>query len=1041
MIPAEYIVSAIGYYYNWDSTTGEFYVSNYPIKTFNLAATGNPLEGGIVESAGEHRENKEVTVTATANHGYRFVNWTENGLVVSTQSSYAFVMEADRHLVANFEEIQETGINIPDANLEKAIRDALNKPIGIISETDMLGLMYLNAQAKNISNLYGLEYATNLQNLHLNNNQISDISPLAGLINLTMLDLFGNQVSDISPLVGLNNLQTLELRYNNLDIIPGSPTMNNIQSLIGKGVNVIFIPQRALVSVESKVSVVIDNHFNARPQAGLSDAELVYETSVAPGITRFLAIFDLRRQVDKIGPVRSARKHFVDLASGHRGAFAHAGGSNDALSLIPFAQVMNFDEIYGSGRYFYRADGVAPYNLYTNTSLIQQGVQDRDGLLATSIGIPRGNMSGGVSEDNITVQFPGQNFMVDFIWNEQNQNYERYEDGKPILLEDESKITANNVVVIFASHEKLYLHNLQEWVINPDVIGKGPASFYRDGKVWYGEWKKPDTQSQMSFNVEDEPFQFSQGNTWFLIVPKDYYELDLMPGWNTLSVPLKLEKNKIEDIIDIGNIDIVYAYNAQEKRWLELNGGNCINSMDALYVKVKDGISSSAKLYPYSGLSIAYTKPMWKGWNLIGPALNIGSAGGYKMQASRVLASLNNNYSQVISQQIGNQFGWLFVVGDSYNPYMYAGKGYWVYVFEDAELAGFSSTPVELIHQAKEWEANPPSGGGGGGAGVPGTPILIPEVAIPELPTAFFGLVNDEYGGAIPEGIIEVVIDGQARASKSFTNGKYGLSLGEHLVLEKMYFDNAENIQFRVNGLEATCEEVIDWSESSGKLLELNLTVNTEEHNVPIYQSLTVTENNTVELMFNKDIINNLATESDLKAAIMFASDGVNYRPLYGDETVEIVGNKLIIAFQKLTGDRNQIKLAASTLRDRDGNILEKEIVTNLFEAKTIDECFIATAAYGSKLAPAVTLLRQFRDTRLLTNKPGQAFVNFYYTNSPSIAKAIGENEILKLLVRVLLLPIIVLAWALMNLEVTVTVLILGTGYMIVKRKQRKSNI
>jgi len=69
--------------------------------------------------------------------------------------------------------------------------------------------------------------------------------------------------------------------------------------------------------------------------------------------------------------------------------------------------------------------------------------------------------------------------------------------------------------------------------------------------------------------------------------------------------------------------------------------------------------------------------------------------------------------------------------------------------------------------------------------------------------------------------------------------------------------------------------------------------------------------------------------------------------------------------------------------------------------------CFIATAAYGSELAPAVILLRQFRDECLLTNVPGRAFVQLYYRYSPPIAGYIAGSETLKALARGLLIPVV----------------------------------
>jgi hypothetical protein len=70
-------------------------------------------------------------------------------------------------------------------------------------------------------------------------------------------------------------------------------------------------------------------------------------------------------------------------------------------------------------------------------------------------------------------------------------------------------------------------------------------------------------------------------------------------------------------------------------------------------------------------------------------------------------------------------------------------------------------------------------------------------------------------------------------------------------------------------------------------------------------------------------------------------------------------------------------------------------------------KCFIATAAYGSWLAPEVVELREFRDRYLLTNQAGQAFVDWYYRASPPVAAFIAEHESLKTAVRWGLAPVV----------------------------------
>ena len=98
------------------------------------------------------------------------------------------------------------------------------------------------------------------------------------------------------------------------------------------------------------------------------------------------------------------------------------------------------------------------------------------------------------------------------------------------------------------------------------------------------------------------------------------------------------------------------------------------------------------------------------------------------------------------------------------------------------------------------------------------------------------------------------------------------------------------------------------------------------------------------------------------------------------------------------------------------------------------DECFIATAAYGSGLSPAVSILRRFRDTYLLNSSAGHLFVNTYYNISPPIADCIARSNILKFFVKTALLPIIALTYILLNYELLLAMLFALAIFMHVKK-------
>ena len=117
---------------------------------------------------------------------------------------------------APFGHVANAQTPIPNSGLESAIRDALGKPTGDITATDMESLTSLSAHLSGIADLTGLEAAVNLTSLNLSNNQLRDISALSGLTSLLELNLWNNQISDTGALSGLTSLRFLNL-YNQPD--------------------------------------------------------------------------------------------------------------------------------------------------------------------------------------------------------------------------------------------------------------------------------------------------------------------------------------------------------------------------------------------------------------------------------------------------------------------------------------------------------------------------------------------------------------------------------------------------------------------------------------------------------------------------------------------------------------------------------------------------------------------------------------------------------------------------------------------------------
>ncbi len=125
---------------------------------------------------------------------------------------------------------------IPDANLRAAIEAALSKASGAtITKGDMTRLRRLDARSADISDLTGLEFATNLTRLELGVNNITNISALSGLINLTWLGLDNNRITDVSALSDLTNLTSLGLSRNQIKSISALSDLTNLTWLTLSG--------------------------------------------------------------------------------------------------------------------------------------------------------------------------------------------------------------------------------------------------------------------------------------------------------------------------------------------------------------------------------------------------------------------------------------------------------------------------------------------------------------------------------------------------------------------------------------------------------------------------------------------------------------------------------------------------------------------------------------------------------------------------------------------------------------------------------------
>ena len=209
------------------------------------------------------------------------------------------------------------------------------------------------------------------------------------------------------------------------------------------------------------IAVMIDNHSDAWPQAGLQNAYMVYEIIVEGGETRLMALFK-GADVDKIGPVRSARHYFIDYAMENDAIYTHFGQSPQAESDLKKFSINDINGISEDGTTFWRVkDKYAPHNAVTSTEKLLASAKNkkyRTTSTATSVlnyTVDEVNLEDG--QGAISVTIPHSNLQtVKYVYNEDSKVYERYARNKAQKdWTTGNPITTKNIIITFCDNYTL----------------------------------------------------------------------------------------------------------------------------------------------------------------------------------------------------------------------------------------------------------------------------------------------------------------------------------------------------------------------------------------------------------------------------------------------------------------------------------------------------------------------------------------------------------------------------------------------------------
>ncbi len=264
-------------------------------------------------------------------------------------------------------------------------------------------------------------------------------------------------------------------------------------------------------------AVMIENTTYARPQAGLSQAGVVFEALTEGGITRFMALFQDQLPTF-VGPVRSARPYFIDWSMGFDAPYAHAGGSPQALSYIQSQKVKNLDYMYYPNYYTRISSRPAPHNLYTNIVNLVSLEAKLGWTSSTFTGWPRKADSPSKSPNATNINFnPSYStYNVSYSYNAQTDSYERDEAGAAQTDANTGQQLNPKVVIgLIVPWSQGSLDSSGAYYSTYQDIGSGKAYVFQDGTLTVGQWSKSSPTAALTFtNSAGQPLKLNAGQTW-----------------------------------------------------------------------------------------------------------------------------------------------------------------------------------------------------------------------------------------------------------------------------------------------------------------------------------------------------------------------------------------------------------------------------------------------------------------------------------------------------------------------------------------------
>jgi hypothetical protein len=266
--------------------------------------------------------------------------------------------------------------------------------------------------------------------------------------------------------------------------------------------------------------VKVDNHADARPHAGLNQADLVIEERVESNLSRLAAVFH-SQDADAVGPVRSTRTTDLDLAVLFgRPIFASSGGNDHILAALRRANVVDVGHNRGGAGFWRERGRPAPHNLFAATEALRAKAGEQPPPPAPVFtyraeGDPL--PTGAVPASGVALSFGGPE-VSRFSWDAGRAAWLRSQAGAPHVDTAGEQLAPANVVVLEIQYR--FSKGTTESSPHGITTGEGRALVLTAGHVVEGRWVRPGAGDPLQLLAADgTPISLTPGQTFLELPP------------------------------------------------------------------------------------------------------------------------------------------------------------------------------------------------------------------------------------------------------------------------------------------------------------------------------------------------------------------------------------------------------------------------------------------------------------------------------------------------------------------------------------------